>query len=79
MTIFMYASLLILIQCINPFEGVEISIEQTTYTVIENRINREVCAVLLSDTQIPVSVTLTTMSGSATSTLKDKCPHLSNS
>lgn len=52
----------------NQFAGVEISIEQTTYTVLENGINREVCAVLSSGTEIPVSITLITMDGSAIST-----------
>lgn len=50
------------------YAGVEIGIEQTTYTVNEDDGSREVCAVLSSGTQIPVSITLVTVDGSATST-----------
>lgn len=45
--------------------GVEISLMATTYTAFESDGNQDVCAVLSSRTQIPVSIGLLTMDGSA--------------
>ena len=52
---------------ISTIAGVTIGLEQTSYTVNENENSRQVCAVLSSGIQIPVSITLTTVDQSAIS------------
>ena len=45
--------------------GVEISLVPTSYTVLESDGIQDVCAVLSSATEIPLSLTLITIDGSA--------------
>ena len=63
----MFISMILSTVCSELSTGAEISFEPTTYTVLESGEIQDVCTVLSSGTEIPLSLTLVVTDGSAIS------------